>query len=199
MYKVYDYCLSSVFVINTTQKTMFQCYSGSIAKNMVDINDEAITQQITKATINKHKQSYKGSNSYVIAPYLLSTFALEEYCNNDYFMKYHHEKKLICTFEKWENVVEFFQQLLEITKPYFEKFSTCNDWADIIENYLKLKNGFSQWDIDTITKEIEKEKTDEYYIKNPHYKPYTQKQYMYKLFESMIKEDNTKEKQQQAK
>ena len=150
MLKVYTYCLSEILIIDKDKNTISYAYAGSVFQGMGEIEAKRNTKKITKATIRKHIEH--------IGEFVVGVPILNEYAPK-YLRSYDVKKGYIGEFQGWTEMKEFFEKLYEVSKPFFEKYSSCNKWTDIIDCYVKIKRGLSDWDMNFYEKHISDEKS----------------------------------------
>jgi hypothetical protein len=150
MLKVYGYCLSTVLVIDTANKTIFITYAGTIKQADSEAKAREKAKKITKATIKRHINKY---GEFVIGVPILTEYAPE------YVREYDKGKGYIGAFADWSALQKFFIALEEASKPFFAVYSSCNDWADIIDSFVKVKRGLSDFDKNFYAKNLADEKS----------------------------------------
>lgn len=148
MLKAYIYCLSTMLIIDMGNNTMFTVGACGINHADTEIQAREKSKRITKATINKHISKY---GEFVICVPILSEYAPE------YVREWDKGKGFIGAFESWDDMRNFINQLDKTSRPFFEKYNSCNDWADILEYYSKARRGLSEWDKNHYRKHISNE------------------------------------------
>lgn len=143
MLKAYTYTLDIVFIIDTSENTIYTAYPHELMKQEIDRKK----MRITKATISKHVKD----QGFVISPAIVENYAPEHAIEGA------TERQYIGEFADLSELSKFVKSIWDETRQLRDEYHFVNFGADLWDVVIALRQGKTEAEYNKYGKKHENE------------------------------------------